>query len=71
MVCTGRGSFWSYIILEWFNIQSLYCILIYENQLDFGDITESRSGMHFKKNYVHRQGHKCRKLLTLLVRTKD
>ena len=37
MECTGPLP---YRILKWFNVQSLYCILIYENHLDFGDITE-------------------------------
>ena len=63
MVCT---ELLPYRILVWFNVHSLYCILIYENHLDSGDITEPRSGMYLKENLVPRQGHKCRKLLPLV-----
>ena len=42
---------------------ALHCILIFENHLDIGDITEPRLGMHLKENLVLKQVQKCRKHL--------
>ena len=62
MVCTGLSP---YRILEWFNFQSLYCILIYENHLDSGDITEPRLGMHLKQKSCTQTGAKMSKTFTI------